>query len=117
MRLTDKINMILQIYKEARELAIKHGQNAYFVVELECGGWETETEIRKPFSQYTCEYTDVELLFYHLMKAVDVAKIKSRANNCTMSVRVWIKTYKYATQLDEVVLNDYELNFERGVEI
>ena len=119
----EKIKKTIEYCKYLKEIAKEDNQTLVFIIETECCEAETGTEVVKHTSEYSDRFITndrfitTQLLYFELKEAVKEAQQNSKDFNNLVSVKVWIKTYKYATQLDEVVLNDYELNFERGVEI
>lgn len=67
--------------------------------------------------RYTDCFEIIEFLRYALNNSVENARRESKYFNNLVTVRVLIKTYKQHIWVDEEPVNDYEINFERGVEI
>ena len=89
----------------------------HFQVEIENTDGETKTERKCAGSVYKECTTDISVLQRLIGNAVAKAYFNSKGFNNLYTVRVWIQKYKDGYLVDEEPVNDYEINFERGVEI
>lgn len=128
LTLEDKVREIVDYCKYAIEIANNRGHNVFFTIELEStertetevcsrGSKYKKTEVYLRGSKYTNIFTTVDMLRYALKEAVIEAQQESEHFNNWFTVRVWIKTFLGDKLIDEEVVNDYEIYFERGVEI
>lgn len=116
----EKIAKTLEYCEYSKQLAVNEGHMVRFQVEIENtddGAEEAEQQLAG--NHHTAYISDSrEFLHWAICRAAMSAKQNSRNFNNSSSVRVWIMTYdKSGAVVDEEVLNDYEINFERGVEV
>lgn len=122
LTLKEVIDRIVDYCRYSKQLADNEGNIVRFQVENENTYGETETERQAAGSQcaeYTAESIDcMDFLCAIICKEVANAKWNSKHFNNLNSVRVWIKTFNSEGELiDEEPINDYEINYERGVRI
>ena len=113
----EKIAKTLEYCKYSRDIAFDNGCNVCFQIEIENTNGRTATKVRWAGFRYTYCFETTAFLRYALNDSVKDARRESKYFNNLVSVRVLIKTYKQHILVDEEPVNDYEINFERGVEI
>ena len=116
--LNEKINKALDYCDYVKDLARNNSCTVYFRVEIENTGGEIETEQQCAESKQNGYTADTGTLFSYIWQAVLDAHQHSFIHNCLSSVKVYIETHdKDGVIVDEESIDDYEINFERGVEI
>lgn len=113
----EKIAKTLEYCEKAIDKAIHCQHTVRFIIELENTEGQIETEVCSGGSQYTGYYTSVGALPRVLKDAVKEAQLRSTFFDDLFTVRVWIKTFHSGGWVDAEPVNDYEINFERGVEV
>ena len=113
----EKIAKTLEYCKYSRDIAFDNGCNVCFQIEIENTNGRTATKVRWAGFRYTYCFETTAFLHYALNDSVKDARRESKYFNNLVSVRVLIKTYKQHILVDEESVNDYEIYFERGVEI
>lgn len=119
LTLTEKINKILEYCKYTRYLAADTGHKVRYLVEIEntVGDQLCAESIQ---IGYTADNRTLSSTGLHcaICQAVLDAKQYSQNYNCLSSVKVYIETHdKDGVIVDVEPVDDYEINFERGVEI
>lgn len=118
LTLEDKINKILEYCKYTKQLATDAGHNVRYLVEIE-NTVEIGTEQQRTVGIQT-GYTADTRTFLHsaINQAVIDARWHSQNYNCLSSVKVCIRTYNSECELiDEDPIDEYEINFENGIEV
>lgn len=113
----DKINKTLEYCDYVKDLSHNNSCTVYFRVEIENAVGETETDRETAGSEYTVRAMNTSFLHGLINNAVKKAYQNSIDFNRLYTVRVWITTFKHGNLVDEEPIDDYEINFERGVEI
>lgn len=121
LTLEEKINKILEYCEYTSQLATDSGHKVRYIVEIENTGGEIETEEQhavRIYRRHIGYIADNRTLFRYILQTVLVAQQHSFICNCLSSVKVYIETHdKDGVIVDEEPIDDYEINFERGVEI
>ncbi len=117
-KLNEKINKTLDYCDYVKDLARNNSCTVYFRVEIENTGGEIETEKQCAESKQIGHTACIRTFFRYIWQAVLDAQQHSFIHNCLSSVEVYIETYdKDGVIVDDEPVDDYEINFERGVEI
>ena len=119
LSLVEKINKTLEYRKYTKQLGDNTGHKVCYLVEIEDTGGEIETEQQCAESKQIV-YTANSRTFLHcaICQAVLDAQQYSQNHNCLSSVKVYIETYdKDGAIVDEEPVDDYEINFENGIEV
>ena len=119
LSLEEKINKTLEYCEYSKQLATNTGYKVCYLVEIEDTDGEIETEQQCAESKQIV-YTANSRTFLHcaICQAVLDAQQHSQICNCLSSVKVYIETHdKDGAIVDVEPVDDYEINFERGVEI
>ena len=116
--LNEKINKTLDYCDYVKDLAHNSNCTVYFKVEIENTPGETETEQQCAESKQIGYTAGTRTFFRYIWQAVLDAQQHSFIHNCLSSVKVYIETHDNdGVLVDEEPIDDYEINFERGVEI
>ena len=106
LTVVDKINKTLAYCNYTKQLATNAGNEVRYLVEIENAGLETE------------QLCDSRTLHSAIYRAVIDARWNSQNYNCLSSVKVYIETYNSEGDLiDEDPIDEYEINFENGIEV
>ena len=119
LSLEEKINKILEYCEYTKQLATDAGHKVRYLVEFENTGEEIETE-QQCVESKQIDYTGDNRMFLHcvICQAVLDAQQYSEIHNCLSSVKVCIVTHgKDGVIFDREPIDDYEINFERGIAI
>ena len=119
LTLEEKIDKILEYCEYTEQLAANEEHKIFYLVEIEDTGGEIETEQQCTESKQIV-YTADGRIFLHcaICQAVLDAQQHSQICNCLSSVKVCIETRdKGGVIVDEEPIDDYEINFEGGVQI
>ena len=114
LKLEDKIEKTLEYCKYMQD---DDNYFVHFQVEIENTDGETGTEIKRAGSEYKECTTDISVLRMLIGNAVFKAYYNSKGFSNLYTVRVWILKYRDGQLVDLEPINDYEINFERGIEI
>lgn len=119
LTLEEKIDKILDYCEYTKQLATDAGHMVRYIVEIENTGGDIEIEQQCVESKQIGYAADSrKLLHCAICQAMLYAKQYSQIHNCLSSVKVYIETHdKDGALIDEEPIDDYEINFERGVEI
>lgn len=115
MTIREKINKILEYCKYTKQLAINAGGDVRYLVGIENTGGEKQCAESNDIG-----YVGDNTTFLHdvICQAVLVVKQYSQNYNCLSSVKVYIETYNSEGKLiDEDPIDEYEINFENGIEV
>lgn len=119
--LNEKINKTLDYCDYVKDLAHSSNCTVYFKVEIENTYGETETEDQHAVRIYRRRigYTaDTRTFFRYIWQAILHAQKHSFIYNCLSSVNVFIETYdKDGAIVDEEPVDEYEINFVKGIEV
>lgn len=118
--MTNKLTLEEKIEKTLEYCKYIQDDDNYFVhfqVEIENTDGETKTERKCAGSEYKECTTDISVLQSLIGNAVVKAYLNSEDFNNLYTVRVWIQKYKDGYLVDEEPVDDYEINFENGIEV
>ena len=111
LTLKDKIAKIVDYCALEKECAFDD-KKVVFKVEIETTASETGL-----INACTNEIEDITSLIQSLKIAARTAQDETKYVEEVWTVRVWVFVYKKDILIDEFPVDDYEINFERGVEI
>lgn len=117
LTLEEKIDKILEYCDYVKDLARNNSCTAFFRVEIENAVGETETEQETAGSEYPVCAMNTSFLHGLINNAVKKAYQNSIDFNRLCTIRVWIITFKHGNIVDEEPIDDYEINFENGIEV
>ena len=111
LTLAEKIAKIVDYCTLEKECAFDD-EKVVFKVELETT--TTETGLT---NAYTNEIEDIASLTQSLESVARRAQDETKYFDDVWTVRAWVIVYKKDILIDEFAVNDYEINFEKGVEM
>lgn len=121
LTLEEKIDKILEYCEYTKQLATDTGHKVRYIVEIENTGGVIKTEKQhavRIYRRHIDYIADNRTFFCYIWRTVLVAQQHSFIYNCLSSVKVYIETHdKDGVIIDEEPIDDYEINFEKGVEI
>ena len=111
LTLKDKIAKIVDYCALEKECAFDD-EKVIFKVEFETTANETGLT-----NAYTNEIEDITSLIQSLESAARIAQDETKYTEEVWTVRAWVIVYKKDILIDKFAVDDFEINFERGVEI
>lgn len=117
LTLEEKIHKILEYCDYVKDLARNNSCTVFFQVKIENAVEEVETERETAGSEYTVSAMNTSFLHNLINNAVKKAYQNSIDFSCLYTVKVWITTFKHGNLVDEEPVEDYEINFENGIEV
>ena len=111
LTLEDKIAKIVDYCALEKECAFDDEKVA-FKVELETTANETGVT-----NAYTNEIEDITSLIQSLESVARRAQDETKYVEEVWTVRAWVIVYKKDIPIDKFAVDDYEINFENGIEV